>query len=163
MTALEKIQNKILSPEKLTDYLLGWKQNNLKLVFTNGCFDLLHTGHIHYLAEASEYGDLLIIGLNTDESVEKLKGLGRPVTDEYSRAIHLAALQFVDYIVLFDEDTPYDLIKTISPNFLIKGSDYKPENIVGYDILKAGGGQIITIDFIEGYSSTSIIERIKSL
>ncbi|OFX88287.1 MAG: glycerol-3-phosphate cytidylyltransferase [Bacteroidetes bacterium GWF2_33_16] len=145
----------------IDSHLAFWNFKNYKIVFTNGCFDIIHRGHIEYLAQAASYGDILIIGLNTDNSVSRIKGENRPVQDEYARAITLAALQFVNAVVLFDENTPYDLIQKIQPDILIKGSDYKPENIVGYDIVKAKGGKIVTIDFIDGYSTTSIIEKLK--
>jgi len=132
-----------------------------KVVFTNGCFDILHLGHIDYLAQAADLGDVLIVGLNTDASVKKIKGDNRPLNDEHSRASILASLKFITVVILFDEETPYDLIKFISPDMLVKGSDYSPEEIVGYDIVKAKGGEITTIDFLEGYSTTSIIKKIK--
>ena len=143
--------------------LAFWRFREKKIVFTNGCFDILHLGHIDYLSKSADLGDILIIGLNTDSSVKKIKNAGRPVNDENARAKILSSIGFVNAIVLFDETTPYNLIKMICPDVLIKGSDYKPENIVGYDIVKANGGEIITIDFLKGYSTSSIIEKIKSL
>lgn len=157
---LENIQSKIIANEELDRKLAYWKFKSLKIVFTNGCFDILHLGHVEYLAKAKEYGDILVIGLNTDASVKKLKGEHRPLNDENARAIVLASISFIDAVVLFDEDTPYNLIKKIQPDVLIKGSDYKVEDIVGYDILKAKGGIIQTIDLVEGYSTTSIEQRI---
>ena len=136
---------------------------NKKIVFTNGCFDILHLGHIDYMNKSAQYGDILIVGLNSDISVKKIKGENRPVNKEDARAILLASLKFVDLVVLFDEDTPYELIKFIQPDVLIKGSDYEAEKIIGYDVVKAKNGEIITIDFVDGYSTTSIIEKIKSL
>ncbi|MBN2682397.1 MAG: D-glycero-beta-D-manno-heptose 1-phosphate adenylyltransferase [Bacteroidales bacterium] len=161
MSRLEKIEGKILNPDELNLKLSFWKFKNCKIVFTNGCFDILHRGHIEYLAKAADLGDLLIIGLNTDSSVVRLKGAERPIQDEKSRALQLASLGFVSAVVLFEEDTPYNLIKTINPDFLVKGSDYKPEDIVGYDIIKKNGGEICTIDFVEGYSTSNLIEKIK--
>lgn len=163
MQKTKLINKKIYSIESLKTKLNFWKFKDKKIVFTNGCFDLLHLGHIDYLSKASDYGDLLIIGLNTDKSVAKLKGSGRPITDEKSRAAILASLFFVDAIILFDEETPIKLIELIQPDVLIKGSDYEVEDIVGYDIVKAKGGQIITIDFLPGYSTTSIENKIKGL
>ncbi len=163
MQKTELINKKIYSIESLKTKLNFWKFKDQKIVFTNGCFDLLHLGHIDYLSKASDYGDLLIIGLNTDKSVAKLKGPGRPITDEKSRAAILASLFFVDAIILFDEETPLKLIEMVQPDVLIKGSDYEVEDIVGYDIVKAKGGQIITIDFLPGYSTTSIENKIKDL
>jgi len=150
----EKIEEKIVS----TSFFDKNQIANKKIVFTNGCFDLIHLGHIDYLSSAAEYGDILIVGLNTDASVKKLKGVHRPIKDEQSRAMILASLLFVDFVILFDEDTPYELIKQIKPDILIKGSDYNVEDIVGYDIVKKKGGEVITLDFLEGYS-TSIIEK----
>lgn len=131
-----------------------------KTVFTNGCFDLIHLGHVDYLSKARDLGDLLVVGVNTDASVRRLKGQSRPLQDENSRAMVLAAFSFVDYVVLFDEDTPAELIKAVQPDILVKGADYKPENIVGYDTVTAKGGQVVTIEFIEGYSTTNIVKKI---
>lgn len=158
---LEQINSKILTPETLPSVLNLWRFQDKKIVFTNGCFDLLHFGHIKYLSEAKDLGDVLIIGLNTDASVKRLKGNNRPIQDESSRAVILAALEFVDAVVLFDEDTPYNLISVVKPNILVKGSDYKPEEIVGYDILKSYNGEVKTIDFVPGYSTSSIEDKIK--
>ena len=130
-------------------------------MFSNGCFDILHCGHVEYLAKAAAFGDVMIIGLNTDASVKRLKGPSRPVNDEYARAFVLAGLEFVSAVVLFDEDTPYNLIKKVQPDFLVKGSDYKPENIVGYDIVTAKGGKVVTVDLVEGYSTTKTIEKMR--
>ena len=135
-----------------------WQFQGKKIVFTNGCFDILHLGHIDYLSKAKDLGDLLIIGLNTDMSVSKIKGNNRPIQDEISRAMVLASLTMVDAVVYFGEDTPYNLIKVTQPDILVKGADYKPEEIVGYDIVKNKGGKIVTIEYLEGYS-TSAIER----
>ena len=132
-----------------------------KVVFTNGCFDILHRGHVEYLSKASDCGDILVLGLNTDASVKRLKGENRPVNDEISRAIVLSGLFSIDHIVLFDEDTPYELIKSVQPDVLVKGADYNPEDIVGYDIVKAKGGEVVTISFVEGFSTTSTIEKMK--
>jgi rfaE bifunctional protein nucleotidyltransferase chain/domain len=161
MDKLNFIQSKIIDIKHLDAHLAYWNFKNYKIVFTNGCFDILHRGHIEYLAQAASYGDILIIGLNTDNSVRRIKGEARPVQDEYARAITLAALQFVNAVVLFDEDTPYNLIQKVQPDILIKGSDYKPESIVGFDIVSAKGGKVVTIDFIDGYSTTKIIEKLK--
>ena len=146
------------STQTLAQQVLAWQNNGQKVVFTNGCFDLLHRGHVDYLAKAADCGQKLVIGVNTDASVSKLKGPNRPIQDEQSRLQILASLQCVDAVILFDEQTPYDLIKTLQPDVLVKGSDYQPENIVGYDIVTAKGGEVKTIDFIPGFS-TSAIER----
>jgi rfaE bifunctional protein nucleotidyltransferase chain/domain len=161
MNSIAKIKQKIQSQESLDALLSRWKNQNKKIVFTNGCFDILHRGHIEYLSKAADLGDVLFIGVNTDSSVRKLKGNNRPLQDENSRLLILGALEFVDALILFDEDTPYDLIKMVQPHILVKGSDYKPEDIVGYDIVKARGGEIKTIDFLQGYSTSDIEKRIK--
>ena len=161
MDKLNIIQSKIIDINNIESHLTYWNLKNKKIVFTNGCFDILHRGHIEYLAQAANHGDILVIGLNTDNSVRRIKGDSRPVQDQVARAMVLASLQFVSAVILFDEDTPYELIKRVQPDILIKGSDYKTEDIVGYDIVTAKGGEVITIDFIEGYSTTSIIEKLK--
>jgi rfaE bifunctional protein nucleotidyltransferase chain/domain len=160
MNRIDSFRARILNEKSLNSWLARMRFQNRKIVFTNGCFDILHPGHIVYLLEAAESGDVLIIGLNSDASVRKLKGKGRPVMDQDSRALLLASLCFVSAIVLFEEDTPHRLIQVIQPDVLVKGSDYRPEEIVGYDIVKARGGEVITIDFVEGYSSSSIRRKI---
>lgn len=162
MNKLDAIKSKIIDIDNITPFLAYWKFKNQKVVFTNGCFDILHRGHVEYLAQAASSGDVLIIGLNSDSSVRSIKGENRPVQDEYARAILLASLNFVSAVILFNEDTPYELIKKVNPNVLVKGSDYKAEDIVGYDIVKENGGEVVTIDFIEGYSTTSIIDKLKN-
>lgn len=162
MSKLEIIRNKIFTntDDKYARMLALWQFQGKKIVFTNGCFDILHLGHIDYLAKAKDLGDLLIIGLNTDLSVSKIKGKNRPIQDEISRAMVLASLCFVDIVVFFGEDTPYNLIKTTQPDILVKGADYKPEEIVGYEIVKNKGGEIVTIEYLEGYSTTGIEKKI---
>jgi rfaE bifunctional protein nucleotidyltransferase chain/domain len=154
------IERKIIALDKLPALLALWRFQDKKVVFTNGCFDILHLGHIGYLSQASQLGDVLIIGLNTDASVQWLKGLDRPVNNEYARARLLASLFFVDAVVLFDDDTPYELIRQVQPDVLVKGKDYLAEDVVGYDIVRAGGGSIETIDLVEGYSTTAIIHKL---
>lgn len=161
MKHLEIIKNKILTPEKLRSIVEGKHSEGKTFAFSNGCFDLVHQGHIDYLSKSRDLADYLIIGLNTDSSVRRLKGSRRPINDEYSRALMLASFLFVDYVVMFDEDTPYNLIKTLQPDVLIKGSDYKAEDIVGYDIVTARGGKVVTLDFIPGFSTTLIEKRIR--
>ena len=161
MDKLNVIQSKIIDINNIESHLTYWNLKNQKIVFTNGCFDILHRGHIEYLAQAANHGDILVIGLNTDNSVKRIKGDSRPVQDQVARAMVLASLQFVSAVIMFDEDTPYELIKRVQPDILIKGSDYKIEDIVGYDIVTAKGGEVVTIDFVEGYSTTSIIEKLK--
>jgi len=134
-------------------------RNRHKIIFTNGCFDVLHRGHIYYLSRARELGDMLVVGLNSDESVRLLKGEGRPVNMKEARAEVLGALAFVDYIIVFEEETPLNLIKALEPDILVKGGDYRLEDIVGYRELNSRGGRVITIPLLEGYSSTSIIDR----
>ncbi len=164
MRKLELINEMIFDENEGIKFWLGyWRFHQKKVVFTNGCFDILHRGHIEYLANAADLCDVLIIGLNTDDSVSRIKGKGRPIQDQTSRAMILSALHFVDAVVLFNEDTPYDLIKFVKPDVLVKGSDYKPEDIVGYDIVKEKEGEIVTIDFLEGFSTSSIIERVNVL
>lgn len=163
MNYFEKIKNKILEGEGFEKWLDECRRNGKKIVFTNGCFDILHRGHVEYLSKAAAFGDVMVVGLNTDASVKRLKGPSRPVNDEYARAFVLAGLEFVSAVVLFDEDTPYNLIKKVQPDFLVKGSDYKPENIVGYDIVTAKGGKVVTVDLVEGYSTTKTIEKMSAV
>ncbi|MPL72823.1 Bifunctional protein HldE [bioreactor metagenome] len=162
MKELDKIQNKITSFDNIQKQVLKWREENKKIVFTNGCFDIIHRGHVDYLSKAKDLGDILIIGLNTDQSVRNIKGNTRPIQDENSRAIILASMQFVDAIVFFSEPTPYTLIKEIQPDILVKGADYKKEDIVGYDIVSQRGGKVETIEFIEGYSTSNIERKIKN-
>ncbi len=136
------------------------RSENKKLVFTNGCFDILHKGHVSYLKEAKSLGDFLIIGVNSDSSVRKLKGNGRPVNNENDRAFLLDNLKPVDAVLIFHEDTPYELIKNIIPDFLVKGGDWKEEDIVGSDTVKENGGKVISLKFIDNYSTTGILGKI---
>jgi rfaE bifunctional protein nucleotidyltransferase chain/domain len=160
MQKLEVIKRKILEGIALDRWLSNVRFRNKTIVFTNGCFDILHRGHIEYLSRASDLGDFLIIGLNTDASVKRIKGPSRPYLNEGARALALASMGFVAAIVLFDEETPYELIKKVQPDFLVKGGDYRPENIVGFDVVKERGGKILTIPLTDGYSSTGIINKI---
>jgi len=162
MPNIERIKSKIIRPEVLPATLALWRFKGKKLVFTNGCFDLLHPGHIDYLCRARELGDLLIIGLNTDASVRRLKGPSRPILDEESRALILASLSFVDAVIFFDEDTPIGLIREVQPDILVKGGDYVAEQVVGYDVVTAKGGSVIILPFVEGFSTTSIEQKILS-
>lgn len=139
-----------------------WRFQQKKIVFTNGCFDIVHLGHLDYLSKAADLGDILILGLNTDASVQRLKGAGRPVVDEQARAFMMASLRFVDAVVLFDQQTPYELIQLVQPDVLVKGKDYKAEEVVGYDIVTAKGGKVETIDLVPGYSTTALIQKIIS-
>ena len=150
------------SNQTLAQLVKQWQHEGKKVVFTNGCFDLLHRGHVDYLAKAADCGNKLIIGVNTDASVSTLKGPNRPIQDQQSRLQILASLQCVDAVILFDEETPYNLIKTIEPDVLVKGSDYEPQNIVGYDLVIAKAGEVKTIDFIPGFSTSEIERKIKN-
>ena len=136
------------------------RKKNGSVVFTNGCFDILHSGHLHYLSSAADLGNKLIIGLNSDSSIAKLKGKDRPFIKESDRLLMLASLTFVDAIILFEQDTPIKLIESISPDVLVKGGDYTEEQIVGHQIVKNNGGKVISLEFIEGYSTTNFIEKI---
>jgi len=156
---LQKIYSSV---DALKNTVTNWQQQGNKVVFTNGCFDLLHRGHVDYLTKAADLGNKLIIGVNTDASVSGLKGPHRPIQDEQSRLQILASLEAVDAVILFGEETPYDLIKTLQPDVLVKGSDYKPENIVGYDVVTAKGGEVKTIDFLPGFSTSLIEQKIKN-
>lgn len=138
------------------------KLHQQKIVFTNGCFDVLHFGHVHYLLQAKELGDILVVGLNSDDSVRRLKGPSRPINGEKERAFVLAALTCVDYIVVFEEDTPKELIETVRPDVLVKGGDYALDQIVGADFVTRNGGSVTTLPFVEGFSSTRIIEQLKT-
>ena len=162
MSSLKKIKDKIFDLDSLKNKVISWKENGHKIVFTNGCFDIMHKGHIEVLSKSSDLGDKLIIGLNSDSSVQKLKGNSRPIIDENSRAIALAALSFVDAIVLFSEETPINLISTLNPDILAKGGDYEIRTIVGHEIVQKNGGEVILIPFVEGFSSTNIINKIKN-
>ena len=165
MEKLEIIKSKIYNNHSDAEFLrmlafINFKNKNI--VFTNGCFDIIHRGHIEYLAQAAQLGDCLFIGLNSDESVSKLKGINRPIQDQHSRALILASMQFVSGVIIFEEETPYNLINIIKPKFLVKGSDYSIDKIVGSDIVIANGGEVKTIEFIDGYSSSSIINKINN-
>ncbi|MSQ78512.1 MAG: D-glycero-beta-D-manno-heptose 1-phosphate adenylyltransferase [Flavobacteriaceae bacterium] len=152
---------KIVDAKSLEALLESWQGK--KIVFTNGCFDILHRGHIDYLGKARDLGDKLFIGVNTDRSVSALKGPSRPIQDERSRMLILASLACVDAVMLFDDATPYSLIKSVQPDVLVKGSDYDYREIIGYDIVTAKGGSVTTIEFLPGFSTSSIEEKIKKL
>ncbi|MBS4058236.1 MAG: D-glycero-beta-D-manno-heptose 1-phosphate adenylyltransferase [Bacteroidetes bacterium] len=160
MTKNEVASRKIVSLDQLKLLLAQWRFLNKKIVFTNGCFDILHLGHVDYLSKAADLGNILIIGLNTDASVSRIKGPSRPVNDEHARAMLLASLHCVSLVVYFDEPTPYELIRFVQPDVLVKGKDYVATEVVGYDIVTAKGGTVETIDLVEGYSTTSLIEKI---
>ncbi len=155
---MDNILNKIVSQDFFAQHRA--RLNHHKVVFTNGCFDVLHYGHVHYLAQARQLGDLLVVGLNSDASVRRLKGEGRPVNHEQARAFVLAALEMVNYVCLFEEDTPYQLISKVQPDVLVKGGDYAIDNIVGADVVMRKGGEVKVLPFVEGFSSSSILEKI---
>lgn len=158
------IADKICSEwEEAGNKLRTFRDNASTIVFTNGCFDLLHPGHMQYLAEARDCGDVLIIGLNSDESVQRLKGKDRPVRKLEERAVMLASLQMVDFVVPFSEDTPLELIKSLKPDVLVKGGDYEIEDIVGAQEVTSWGGEVKKLSFKEGYSSSALISKIKKL
>jgi len=158
---LNPSSHKIKSLEDALFQRKAWKDQHQKVVFTNGCFDILHLGHIDYLEKAKQQGDKLIVGVNTDQSVSKLKGPKRPINNEYARARLLAALEFVDLVVLFSEDTPLEIIKILEPDILIKGNDYSIETIVGAKEVMANGGKVKTIDLVPDYSTTKVIEKMR--
>lgn len=159
MSHFGNLTSKLFDEAALEQTIAQWHANGEKIVFTNGCFDIIHRGHVEYLAKAADLGTKLIMGLNTDESVRRLKGPTRPVNDEYARALVLSAFEFVDAVAFFADDTPYELIKKVQPDVLVKGGDYKIEEIVGYDIVTGRGGKVVTIDFVDGYSTTSTLKK----
>lgn len=150
---VSEIEKKIVTPEQWVT------PSGQRVVFTNGCFDILHRGHAVYLAQARDLGDLLVVGLNTDASVRRLKGPERPLNTQNDRAFLLASLACVDYVILFDEDTPENLIHTVRPDVLVKGGDYTLDNIVGADFVRSRGGIVTTISFVDGYSTTNLINK----
>lgn len=154
--------SKILTIPQLQEQLQAWRDQGRKLVFTNGCFDLLHLGHVDYLEKARQLGDKLVVGLNTDASISRIKGPSRPLQDEMSRARVMASLLFVDAVVLFDDSTPLELIKKVQPDVLVKGDDYTVEQIVGHEEVLAGGGEVKTVPLVKGYSTTNIVKRIEN-
>jgi rfaE bifunctional protein nucleotidyltransferase chain/domain len=159
MLTFDDITRKLITAEEAGKMLTENYREKNRIVFTNGCFDIIHRGHVYYLSKARELGDLLIIGLNSDESVSRLKGKGRPINPQMARAEVLGALGMVDYIILFEEDTPLNLINSIKPDLLVKGGDYNVKEIVGYSEVTSSGGKVVTIPILEGYSTTSIIKN----
>ena len=160
MSTLPTIKSKIVDFSEIRNLVSKWKSDGNRIVFTNGCFDVLHFGHVSYLAEAKDLGDKMIIGLNSDASVKRLKGETRPINGQHERAVLLAALQFVDSVVIFDEDTPEKLIKNVEPDFLVKGGDYTIDTIVGANFVMSYGGKVITIPLVENFSSSIIIKKL---
>jgi len=162
MNHLNLIKTKLYTLDKLKPKIKEWNIAGDKIVFSNGCFDILHMGHVEVLAKAADLGDRLIVGLNSDTSIQKLKGIERPIIKEESRQILIASLQFVDVVILFSENTPFKLISEIKPDFLVKGGDYNPQDIIGGDLIKKNGGKIITIPLKKGFSSSNIINKIQN-
>ena len=160
--ALKKINNKIFDLQLLMKKIEKWRSENKKIVFTNGCFDLIHLGHIEILARSSDFGDKLIIGVNSDLSIKKLKGQNRPIIQQSSRVRQLSALEFVDAVILFDEETPIKLIETIKPDVITKGGDYTAKNVVGNEVVSQKKGEVVIIPLTKGFSTTSILNKIKN-
>lgn len=160
MTNLEYIESKIYNLEAIQLKIEEWRSENKKIVFTNGCFDILHRGHVEYLSKSKDLGDILIIGINSDDSPYwQTKGPNRPINNQDTRALIVASLLFVDAVVYFSDETPLKLIESIIPDVLVKGKDYNEIDIVGYDVVMLNGGKIITIDLVKGYSTTNIISK----
>ena len=157
------MNSKIQNSKKLAKIFKRLRSKGKRIVFTNGCFDILHVGHVEYLSRAKRLGDILVVGLNSDSSVKKIKGEDRPINKEKDRAKVLASLYFVDYVTIFVEPTPEKLIKELRPNILVKGGDWKIKDIVGGDFVKAKGGKVRNIPFVKGYSTTSLIKKIERL
>jgi len=151
---------KIVEVDEIAKISMELKNKGKKIVFTNGCFDILHRGHVEYLSKAKQLGDVLIVGLNSDSSVKMIKGDKRPIVPQEDRAFILSNLSFVDYVVIFDEPTPYELISKIVPDVLVKGSDWSEENVVGKDIVEANGGKVVLIELVPGRSTTNVIKTI---
>jgi D-beta-D-heptose 7-phosphate kinase/D-beta-D-heptose 1-phosphate adenosyltransferase len=154
------MKSKLKSLSSILRIVRRLRKEGKKIGFTNGCFDILHRGHVDYLSKAKGFVDVLIVGLNSDKSVRKIKGRGRPINKEEDRAALLSALEVVDYIVIFDEETPYNLIKTIKPDYLFKGADWDLEKVVGRDIVESYGGKVVLLPYLKGYSTSSLIKKI---
>jgi len=157
---MPKIEHKIISIEKFLPARCEIREDGSKLVFTNGCFDIIHRGHVEYLRKAKKHGDYLIVGMNSDRSVREIKGKNRPIMSQNDRAIVLAALEMVDYVIIFDEPTPLELIEAIRPDVLVKGADWNEDEIVGADFVKASGGSVARIELVQGKGTSEIIDRI---
>ena len=160
---MKSLKQKVYSHHtKALDMIQQWKKEGKKIVFTNGCFDIIHVGHVLYLESARSLGDILIVGINSDISVRKLNGLSRPINDELSRSYVLASLASVDAAIIFEEDDPLNVIKSICPDVLVKGGDWKPDQIIGGDFVTSQGGEVHSLPFVDGYSTTSIENKIKN-
>jgi rfaE bifunctional protein nucleotidyltransferase chain/domain len=156
------VSRKLKSLEEIKAIIVEARNNRKRVVFTNGCFDLLHRGHVHILREARACGDVLVVGINSDKSVKQIKGPARPVLPESDRCELLGALEMVDFVILFNEPDPYDLIAAIQPDVLVKGGDWNSEKIIGADLVEEGGGRVVVVPYIKGFSTTEIIERIRN-
>ena len=163
MDNLTRISKKICSRLDLKKLIDNWKQNNNKIVFTNGCFDIVHRGHIDVLSKIADLGDKLFIGLNSDSSIKRIKGGDRPIIDQFSRSLLLASIEFIDAVIIFENDTPIELINSIKPDILAKGGDYEVEKIVGYNTVIKNGGKVITVPLVKGLSTTNIINYINKI
>ena len=153
-------EHKIISIDEIGNRVRSWREDSQKLVFTNGCFDILHSGHMRYLQTAAGFGDILLLGLNSDSSIKKIKGPRRPIMTQDDRAYLLSAIEAIDCIVIFDEDTPAKLIQTVSPDVLVKGGEYLPEDVVGYDTVTENGGYVKIVPYVEGKSTSGIVNSI---
>ncbi|MCB9183155.1 MAG: D-glycero-beta-D-manno-heptose 1-phosphate adenylyltransferase [Flavobacteriales bacterium] len=161
-TAAETLDRRVVDRTGITRLCNIWRMKGDRIVFTNGCFDILHRGHVEYLQEAAALGDRLVVGLNSDASVRRQgKGDDRPLNDQDSRAKVIAALRLVDAVVIFEEDTPLELIKAVEPDVLVKGGDWSEDRIVGAEVVKARGGEVRSLKLVEGYSTTALVERIR--
>jgi rfaE bifunctional protein nucleotidyltransferase chain/domain len=156
------VSRKLKSLEEIKAIIVEARNNRKRVVFTNGCFDLLHRGHVHILREARACGDVLVVGINSDKSVKQIKGPARPVLPESDRCELLGAMEMVDFVILFNEPDPYDLIAAIQPDVLVKGGDWNSEKIIGADLVEEGGGRVVVVPYIKGFSTTEIIERIRN-
>jgi rfaE bifunctional protein nucleotidyltransferase chain/domain len=156
------VSGKLKSLEEIKAIVVEARNNRKKVAFTNGCFDLLHRGHVHVLRQARACGDVLIVGINSDESVKQIKGSARPVLPESDRCELLGAMEMVDFVILFNESDPYDLIAAIQPDVLVKGGDWNSEKIIGADLVEEAGGSVVVVPYIKGFSTTEIIERIRN-
>ena len=161
MTPFQKVKHKIGDWNTTQSKIQKWQKEGLTVVFTNGCFDIVHYGHIHYLAASKAEGHKLVVAMNAESSIRKLKGATRPIHDTISRLHIMASFEFVDAVVEFSEETPLELLQTLRPNVLVKGGDYIPENIVGYDLIKSLGGEVKVLPFVEGYSTSKLEEKMK--
>ncbi len=157
------MRNKINDPQTLLEKLKRKKKNGKRIVFTNGCFDLIHIGHTRYLTQAKELGDILVVAINSDQSVKSIKGNKRPIIPQFERAEVLAALEAVDYVAIFDELDPHKIISCLKPDILVKGGDWKKESVIGREIVESNGGEVIIIPFIDGVSTSKIVEKIQGM